>query len=179
MDLCKRAICAFNGQTNKPRWTRNAAPHVWLSWECTFRLHPPLDQPAYVSLTGESYELLWLLSIATAQTSTDLNFCAQRFALQGVRVGSQFCFFFSFPLPPIARLLSSSSLSRQPAARRLSRRTRRLDKLMASRGWAAPFCAHHPPKSTQKVLHLKTFVILWWRFWKMCIAAEYNSQEPA
>lgn len=52
-------------------------------------------------------------------------------------------FFFSFPLPPVARLLSSSSLSRQPAARRLSRRTQRLDKLMASRGWAAPFCAHH------------------------------------
>lgn len=136
MDLCKCAICTFNRQTNKPRWKRNMVPHVWLSWECTSSLHPPLDQSAYVSLTGESYELLWLLSFATAQTSTDLNFCAQRSALQGI---SRVPVFFLFPALPIGRLLSSSSLSLQPAARPLSQQTQRLDELMASRGWAALF----------------------------------------
>lgn len=139
MVLCKRAICAFNQQANKPRWTRSTLPHVWLSWEYTFRLHPPLEQPAYVSLTAESYELLWLLSIAAVQTSTDLNFCAQMLRPARYHSRGLVFFFFSFPPPPIAHLLSSFSISLRAAAHRLSRQTQRLDKLMASRGWAALF----------------------------------------
>lgn len=116
-------------------------PHVWLSWEYTSRLYPSLEQQqtAYVSLTGESYELLWLLSIAAVQTRTDLNFGAQHSALQGIRVEA-LCFFFFLSLPrpllPIFCLLPSISATCCPS---IVLPNTEADKLMASRGWVALF----------------------------------------
>lgn len=132
MDLCKRAICAFNQQTNKPRWTRStvltsgchgntpsgfipllSSQHMWV---CQGRVMSFYD---FYLLQPYKHRLT-LISV--------LNTPPWKASESGP---SPHC-------PSFVFFLNVSATCCPP----LSRQTQRLEKLMASRGWGGFVCAH-------------------------------------